>query len=177
MTRAVGKGGREPLTCWPDSSPPAARCRERPPPAWASTTKARTKGRQTPKEGMNSRHPSFCHGPRIHSFAARKLVAKPRPLVISNTQKASARRSANGGCLTSLLPEPWSPPANPGARPRSTQNDSSSSTARRCPQNTGSVTNFPANIAAGNSKCAASRTRQSSGRRLVAARFVAHPLR
>jgi hypothetical protein len=38
---------------------------------------------------------------RIHSFAARTFGAKPRPLVISNTQKASARRSANGGCLTS----------------------------------------------------------------------------
>jgi hypothetical protein len=39
--------------------------------------------------------------PRIRSFAARTFGAKPGPLVISDTHKASVRRSANGGCLTS----------------------------------------------------------------------------
>ncbi len=52
--------------------------------------------------GNPGTHP-LSPGPRIHSFAARSFGAKPRPLVKSNTQKASARRSANGGCLTSTF--------------------------------------------------------------------------
>ncbi len=39
--------------------------------------------------------------PRIHPFAASTFGAKSRPLVFSNTQNASARRSALGGCLAS----------------------------------------------------------------------------
>jgi hypothetical protein len=63
----------------------------------------------------DSRHPSFCHGPRMHSFAARSFGAKPRPLVISNTQKASAGRSAEGGTGSpqGLLP---GAPTDPGVR-------------------------------------------------------------
>ncbi len=56
--------------------------------------------------GFPDTHP-LSHGPRIHSFAARKFGAKPRPLVISTTQKASARGSANGGCLTSPARTPF----------------------------------------------------------------------
>ncbi len=54
------------------------------------------------EQGNPVTHP-FVTVLRIHSFAARSFGAKPRLLVISNTQKASARHSANGGCLTSLL--------------------------------------------------------------------------
>jgi hypothetical protein len=56
--------------------------------------------RSAQNHGIPDTH-SLSHGLRIHSFAARSFGAKPRPLVISNTQKASARRSANGGCLAS----------------------------------------------------------------------------
>ena len=39
--------------------------------------------------------------PAFHSFAARTLGAQSRPLVISSTHKASVRRFADGGWLTS----------------------------------------------------------------------------
>jgi hypothetical protein len=58
-------------------------------------------GCRHPSFGIPNIH-TFVTVPHIHSFAARTFGAKPRPLVISNTQKASARRSAKGGCLTSL---------------------------------------------------------------------------
>jgi hypothetical protein len=45
---------------------------------------------------------AFVTVPHIHSFAARTFGAKPLPLVISNTQKEGARRSAKGGCLPLL---------------------------------------------------------------------------
>jgi hypothetical protein len=53
------------------------------------------------RAGSPDTHP-FVTVPQIHSFAAHKFGAKHRPRVISNTQKASALRSAKGGCLTSL---------------------------------------------------------------------------
>jgi hypothetical protein len=45
---------------------------------------------------------AFVMVPSIHSSAARTFGAKARPLVISDTQKEGARRSAKGGCLTLL---------------------------------------------------------------------------
>jgi hypothetical protein len=37
------------------------------------------------------------HGPRIHSFAAGKFGAKPRPLVVSNADKASVNAPQKTG--------------------------------------------------------------------------------
>jgi hypothetical protein len=46
---------------------------------------------------VESSHPPFCHGPPHPFIRATRVRRKPRSLTISNTQNASARRSANDG--------------------------------------------------------------------------------
>ncbi len=58
------------------------------------------------KPEKESRHPSFLSRPPHPFIHGSTFGAKPRPVVISNTQKASARRSAKGGRLTSPAPAP-----------------------------------------------------------------------